>query len=961
MGALESFGRGVQEGPRHSTTQGMGAAMPSSRVFGWTPLLVLSLAILSAWPALAEPPRRGEGKEGEDKEVEEISIEEYNRRASESPDQAPVGSAPLPVLASPAGLDWLFVGPRPIRFEYWSGNDNAGGRVSSIVVHPGDANTLYLAAAQGGVWKTTDGGLAWVPLTDQLSSLASGALALDPANPSIVYYGTGEQHFSGDSYYGDGLFRSLDAGANWTKIATKASVGSYLSRVVLKPIDSNVILLGSDRGVMRSTDGGSNWTNPLSPNYCTDLTVDPVTPATWFAAIRNNGIYKSTNDGASWAKLSVGLPASGFGRINFAMAPSNPLVIYASFVAASGGGLLGLYKTTDGGITWSFQAGTPNYLGGQGWYDNCVIVDPTNANVFYAGGVFPYGGGAGGVIKTTDGGASWTNITIGFSGQLHPDQHCFAFAADGALWVGNDGGVWKTSDGGSNWINRNNDLGIAQLYTVSVHPAGATFMLGGTQDNGTLRYSGTVDWPQLIGGDGGPNAVEWDTPDIYYSTYVNLSSIDKWSSGSYLGDVAGPWAGDRASWCNGPLVVDVNQVNTLLAGTYRVWRTTNGGGSWTQISTDLTGGNGHLRALAIAAGLPNTIYSGSSNGRVYVTTDASAWTLRSTGLPAVPIPDIGLSPSDWQTAYLCSDRPTSDRVFRTTDAGVNWTSITGDLPSGVRAQCMVTDFRVSPPRHYVGTDYGVYVSANEGATWVKASATLPNCAIFDLAIDAVNDDLVAATHGRGLWRAALDLVAPTATLTAPAGGEAYGVNRAHDITWNATDANGVEVVDLLLSVDDGASFPATIAAGVPNTGSFPWTTPSTTEMLCRVKVVAYDPQGNHGEDVSDQSFSVIDSALVAVGPSEPAAFALRPVAPNPLRPPAVIGFDLPRRTPVSLEIFDVMGRSVRALENGALEAGTYTRIWDGRDRAGRPVTDGVYFYRLLAGALQQTRRMVMVR
>jgi len=191
-----------------------------------------------------------------------------------------------------------------------------------------------------------------------------------------------------------------------------------------------------------------------------------------------------------------------------AISPSAPQVLYASYVTSSGSDLLGLYKTTDGGATWSSLPATPNYLRGQGWYDSCLIVDPSDPDICIAGGVFPYQAGYAGVVRTLDGGASWTDVTVGVDGlQLHPDQHCFAFGPNGKLWEGNDGGIWSSTDHGDHWVNHNNTLNIAQFYTLSIHPTDPDFLLGGTQDQGTARYDGTEVWSELVAGDGGPNAV----------------------------------------------------------------------------------------------------------------------------------------------------------------------------------------------------------------------------------------------------------------------------------------------------------------------------------------------------------------------------------------------------------------------------------------------------------------------
>jgi photosystem II stability/assembly factor-like uncharacterized protein len=918
--------------------------------------LALGLAAGSPSPTFAEADER-------EPPPEKVSVDELERRAAQSIETVPVGTtwAGLRVQAA-AQLEWQPLGPRPMTYEYWSGDDDASGRVSAIVVDPRDGDVVYVAGAQGGVWKTTDGGVHWTPLTDQLSSLASGALALDPSNADIVYYGTGEQHYSGDSFYGDGLFRSPDAGVTWTKIASRTSVGSYIARVAVSPTDPNVLYLASSRGFCRSADGGGIWTVTLAAGWCNDLVIDPSNSSVIYASVYASGIYKSVNGGVSFTRLTGGLPGSSFYRINLAIAPSNPQVLYASFVN-SNGGLYGMYRTGDGGANWSALSATPNYLGTQGWYDNSVLVAPNNPNVCYAGGVFPYSSTVRGVIKTMDGGQSWLDITHGVDGsQVHPDQHLLTWGPDGTLWLGCDGGVWKSLNNGSTWINCNADLSLTQFYTLALHPSDPSRILGGTQDNGSAEYAGGDAWPQVAGGDGGPCGYEWDSPNIFYTSYVFLSPLYKWDLGSYLGDVSGAWtsAGDRADWCNGPLVMDPNQADQILAGTYRVWRSPNSGGNWTYVSGDLTGG-GVLRSLAVAVGASNTIYSGSSDGRVYYTTNAAVWSPRYTGLPVAAIPDIVLDPGDALTAYLCADRSSGTRVFRTHDAGQTWTSLTGDLPSGPRAMSLGVDFRTNPPRLYLGTDYGVYSSSNEGAHWTKADTNFPNCAVYDIAVDPVNNYVVAATHGRGMWRAAPDAVAPAVAVTYPVGGEVWFWATTQNITWTASDLAGVDSVTIRLSTDGGTSYGTVIASGIPNSGSYSWTVPSDASTVSRVQVLAYDPSGNVGVDASDADFFIADPSQVAAEAGLPAIYALRPVVPNPVRPPAAIAYDLPRAERVSLEVFDPLGRRVRVLEQGPKEAGRYTLSWDGRDPTGSPVGNGVYFVRLKAGSFQQTRRVVVVR
>ncbi len=914
------------------------------------PVLLAALlsSLLLACPARAEeagPP-------------EYVPPDELVRRALDSPDQMGVGEStrfPLSAAQLPA-LQWAFQGPRPVLEEYWSGTQDASGRVTALLVDPRDANVVYAAAAQGGVWKTTDGGAHWTPLTESLSSLASGALAFDPANPDVVYYGTGEQHFCGDCYYGDGLFKSTDAGASWTKLAAKGNVGSYIARVAIPPGSRDTILVASERGLVRSVDGGLGWTVTLSGNWCTDVAVDPVTPANVYAALYGLGIYKSTDGGVTFSPLLNGLPTTGFTRINFGLSPSNPLVLYAGY-SSTNHHLFGMFRTSDGGALWTNLGTTPDYLGGQGFYDHVIAVHPSNPNVCYAGGVFPYQSGMYGLIATSDGGATWNDVTIGSNGvQVHPDQHAIAFGPDGALWLGNDGGVWKSTDGGTHWTNRNHDLGVTQFYTLALHPTDPNVLLGGNQDNGTLRYSGSSGWPQIVSGDGGPCLVDPHDPAIWYTTYVNMSDLYKFRNGNYVGEITGPWGGDRASWCNGPLIADPNAANTLLVGTHRVWKTTNGGTTWTAISGDLAPSSGVLRSLAVANGFPNTIYAGSSNGYLWATGDGgSTWTRR-TGLPAVAFPDVVLHPSNPSVVYLCADRSSSGRVYGSTTSGVTWNDLTGDLPTGLRAMSLALDFRPVPPEMFLGTDYGVYSSADGGAHWVKESSAIPGLAVYDLGVDATNSLVVAATHGRGMWRAALDVTPPAVAVTSPVGGEDWGIGSPQTITWTATDASSVDSVRVECSYAGAGGPWEVLAGGVANTGSLPWTVPDRATDQARVRVTAFDHRGNVGS-AAGGDFTILGPTAVDEGAGR---LALAGVRPNPTRGSATLRFSLPAAGAVRAEVLDLGGRRLWARAE-RLAAGAHAWTWDGTTSSGDRAGAGLYFVRLVTPWGMRGTRLVVLR
>jgi len=663
---------------------------------------------------------------------------------------------PADMFAAPrAGnpLSWSPLGPRPILDEFWSGDDDASGRVVSIATHPTDPDVVYIASASGGIWKTTDGGLLWSPLTDELSILNHGAVALDPISPDTVYAGTGE--YTTDSS-GDGLFRSTDAGVTWEQIGTAPQVGGKISRIAVDPTDSQVIHVSGSRGYVRSIDGGDTWSLRLFGS-ASDLVVNPDNPDILYVGRYGDGIYRSINGGDTLVELTGGLPTSGLSRIILAIAASNPNSVYAAIINNSSG-LLGLYKTVNGGDNWTKMVNTPDFPNPQGWYDACMTVDPADEDHLYAGGVFPSYAVAG-VIESTDGAGSWTDITVGaLGGQLHPDQQTMAFGPDGTLWVGNDGGIWKTVDQGQSWINTNATLTVTQNYNIALHPSDPAQLIGGTQDNGTVsRQSNVEEWPQILGGDGGFAAYDTELPTRRYVTYVGLSVYRL--LGGNAAYISGPWGSDPVNFI-APLVMDPNNTHSLLGGTNRVWRTTNAHtlASWTAISTSAVSGGGTLNAIAVAVGASNTIYTGSSTGRVYFTSDAANWFDRSAGLPGGQVSDLFIDPTDPAVVYVSFHNLTGSRVLRSEDFGANWTNVTGDLPTNVGAHALAVDWRFDPPALYVGAGSGVYASLNGGANWIKDGTDLPNANVGDLAIDPVSKRIFVGTYGRGAWMAPLPLI-----------------------------------------------------------------------------------------------------------------------------------------------------------------------------------------------------------
>jgi photosystem II stability/assembly factor-like uncharacterized protein len=667
-------------------------------------------------------------------------------------------------------VNWTALGPEPILNGQTAGRQPVSGRISAIAADPNDANVIYLAAAGGGVWKTTDAGAAWTPLTDDQPTLFMGALALAPSDPNVIYAGTGEATNSALSFYGRGVLKSTDAGATWTLLGSDVFDRRTISQIVVSPVDPDTVFaavadggvngVNSNQGVWKSTDGGLSWTDTttaISRSVAfSDLTMDPTDPQTLYAAAGAfrgsavNGLYKTTDGGATWT------PAGNFhmgvtdGRISVAVAASDTQTLFALVSGSGQGGTtlgrVSALKSTDGGATWT-ALNIPSL--GNGWYGLPVAVDPADANH-----VWISSGGAT-VLQSVDGGSVWFDSAGGTDGNgPHSDHHAFAWDANGNLLDGNDGGIWRVEGPTPQtqlWIDLNTNLQLTQYIGIALDPTNADIAYGGSQDNGTSKFNDSLGWQLLQLGDGGFVRVDPSNPNTVYHEFNDLNFERSDDGGRTWRGIGGSIDQRDPHDTYVPFVLDSANPSRLLLGTNRVYETFDRGVTWRPISAPGSNGwtgTGHVDSLATTAADPNTIYA-SAGGHIFVTfDDGASWQQRDVPGVADHIQDLQVDPNDPLTAYAVRDRFGGGHVFLTIDGGLDWNDLSAGLPN-LPAYTLALDSTTG--NLYIGMDDGVYLSTDQGNTWSPFGAGLPHAQVRQLEFNADLQILAAGTHGRGLW------------------------------------------------------------------------------------------------------------------------------------------------------------------------------------------------------------------
>ncbi len=724
---------------------------------------------------------------------------------------------------------WEAVGPDPIRQAWGERILAMSGRIGALAVRSSPPYTIYLGGAQGGIWISSTQTSEWVPRTQQLPSLAIGAIALAPSDEDVVYVGTGEGALSGDSYYGNGILKSTDGGETFAHVGGDAFNQVSIARVAVDPADPEHLYVATLRGrggarrvtppnptpygIWESSDGGATWAPRLTTtnvaNGGTDIVIDPLDPKVLYASFLAQNIVKSTDGGQTWRPIMTGFPVTATfqtgTRFPLAIAHTSKDVsatLYTGFRWTDTEGdahAATVWKSTDAGGTW--RETNPDvvrgYCGGQCSYDNVIGVDPTDPGIVYALGQYNYGTSSGGVYRSMDGGAHW--VDIGYA--QHPDYHAIAIRRDAPenIVIGNDGGVWRSSTRGGRlaptdpitrnaWVNLNGrvdvesgavlgsfGLQIAQFSSIAQHPSRADRIYGGTQDNGSLiKEDATHAWADKAGGDGGQMLVDPSDPRLVYSTEFgnNLFRHDDGMLGGFGRKVEvthGITTSDRSEFYI-PWLFDPDDSRRLYMGTYRVYRTDDHADHWQVISPDLTSGCGGaapnggracvISALGATGGGP-ALYTGSEEGWIFVTPDATvdkpAWTrVDKPPLPPRPVQSFAVDRSDYRVAYVAfggfsAATPTlPGHVFKTTDGGQTWSDIGANLVD-VPVNSIVLD--ASDPRTlYAGTDVGPMVTRDGGQAWAPLGTGIPVVTVHQLDLNPYTRQIAVGTHGLGAWR-----------------------------------------------------------------------------------------------------------------------------------------------------------------------------------------------------------------
>ena len=668
---------------------------------------------------------------------------------------------------------------------------NIGGRVNTVAIDPTDSNIIYAGTANGGIFKTTDGGINWASVVDTLSYFAVGDIKIDPTNHNIIYAGLGDPNISGYPAIGNGILKSTDGGATWHNIGLSET--RIISKIEIHPLNHNIVYAAamglpydrdSMRGLYKSENGGQTWRQVLFVSDSAgaiDLLLDNTDTSIVYAVswnrLRQNlygliggpdgKIWKSNNGGNTWAQLTNGLPSGSFSRISIAKSAQNHNTLYAEFVDSASLDLFGIYKSTNAGISWteinttSLQSQYP--FSEFGWYFGNLTVNPFNENDIYVLGVDLW--------HTTDNGTTWTMVgPPWYTYELHADKHCLRFLGPNSMIVTTDGGISKSTDGGSNWHYIAN-LPNTQFYHVSFDPNNSGNYYGGAQDNGTAggNASNLVGWQRYYGGDGFQQRFVPGNSQLWYSETQYGAIVYTTNGGASFNDATSGINGSENHNWDMPYIISSSNSTTLYTGTTNMYKST---GSyipnWQSISSDLTKYSGgsdasfhSISTIAESRINANNVYCGTSDGNVWSSPDAgTTWNAITGTLPNRYVTRLIASNVHPNVVFVShsgyKDNDNIPHVHRSADNGNTWTDISGNLPPFA-----VNDLELSNLNDsliFAATDGGVYFTVDMGVNWNRLGTNFPLFQVYDVELEQATGKLLAGTYARSIWSIGVDSI-----------------------------------------------------------------------------------------------------------------------------------------------------------------------------------------------------------
>ena len=655
---------------------------------------------------------------------------------------------------------WEQVGPDNVPLQS-NGSKRGIGRVNSVQFHPTDPNTIYVGAPAGGFWKSADAGQSWQTTTDFLTNLGVSDIAVNPNNPDEIYIITGDR--DGGDTYSYGLMKSLDGGVTFNNTGLSFNVTSYYkgNRVLIDPINTNIIIVATSNGIYRSVNSGASFVQTYSGINMTDIEFHTTNSNIIYGGSKGStSIYRSTDNGINWNQSGSGLPTtSDVSRACVAVTLDNPQVVYAMF-GGNDNGFYGVYKSNDEGQSWTLQSNSPNLLGwdidgsdtgGQAWYDLAFEVSPTDENSLFVGGVNCW--------KSTNGGQSW-NINTHWYGAngttyMHADEHMLKYnPLNNYIYSGNDGGLYYSHDNGDDWTDISDGLHITQFYSLGVSQTIQDKVITGSQDNGTFLKT-NLNWDAVIGGDGMECIIDYTNSNIMYGA-IYYGDIRKSTNGGNSFSSIGP--SNNGAW-ETPYELDKNNPQIIYIGYYELQKSIDGGNSWNQITNGETNG-GKIDEIGLSKSNSDRIFITDGSDIFRTSNSGVSWEQVNNNLPNKTITYVIVNPNDENTVWVTLSGYTSGKkVYKSIDGGNNWINISGSLPN-VPVNCIELDKSSLLETIYIGTDLGVFTSDSTLSDWNLFNNNLPNVIVTELEMQYQSNTLFAATFGRGLWSLGLEITSP---------------------------------------------------------------------------------------------------------------------------------------------------------------------------------------------------------